>query len=85
MSPITAPEIDEAFQSIIDNEEHVTPDDGDHERLSHYVSKEDIIRSSITGPPVYALCGKKWTPRRNPENCPVCPECKTVYEKMRDE
>ncbi|WP_212747230.1 DUF3039 domain-containing protein [Streptomyces montanus] len=41
---------------------------GDHDRLSHYVSKEDIVRSSMTGEPVFALCGKKRTPSKNPES-----------------
>ncbi|MGW3202291.1 DUF3039 domain-containing protein [Streptomyces sp. NPDC001118] len=44
---------------------------GDHNRLSHYVNKEDIVRSSMTGEPVFALCGKKRTPSKNPERYPV--------------
>lgn len=77
-------DLDAAFRDIVDLEEKVEDDGtGDHERLSHYVSKEDIVRSSMTGEPVFALCGKKWTPTRNPENYPVCPECKTAYEQLQ--
>ena len=60
-------------------------DDGDHERFSHYVPKNKIIESAVTGKPVRALCGKKWTPGRDPEKFPICPDCKKIYEKMRDE
>ncbi len=60
-------------------------EDGDHERFSHYVPKNKIIESALTGKPVRALCGKKWTPGRDPERFPVCPTCKEVYERMRDE
>lgn len=86
-SPLeTKPDTDfeEAFRSILDNEEKTgdnEDDTGDHERMSHYVKKDDIVRSSMTGKPVRALCGKLWTPRKNPEGFPVCPECKAEYDK----
>ncbi|MGO3033127.1 MAG: DUF3039 domain-containing protein, partial [Microbacterium gubbeenense] len=35
------------------------------------------------GKPVRALCGKKWTPGRDPEKFPVCPTCKEIYEDLR--
>lgn len=60
-------------------------EEGDHERFSHYVRKEDIVESAVTGKPVFALCGKKWTPNRAPEKFPVCPTCKEIYESMSDE
>ncbi|WP_129658842.1 DUF3039 domain-containing protein [Rothia halotolerans] len=56
---------------------------GDHERFAHYVRKEKIMESALSGEPVIALCGKVWTPGRDPERFPVCPECKEVYESMR--
>ena len=55
---------------------------GDHERFSHYVKKDKILESAITGKPVRALCGKKWTPGRDPEKFPVCPACKEIYEQL---
>ena len=57
-------------------------DDGDHDRFSHYVKKEKILQSAITGKAVRALCGKKWTPGRDPEKFPVCPTCKEIYESL---
>jgi len=58
-------------------------EEGDHERFSHYVPKDKILESALTGKPVRALCGKLWTPGRDPEKFPVCPTCKEVYEKMK--
>ena len=62
-----------------------TVDPVDHERFSHYVKKDKIMESALSGKPVKALCGKKWTPGRDPEKFPVCPTCKEIYEKMTSE
>lgn len=59
-------------------------DEGDHERFSHYVKKDRILSSALSGSPVKALCGKVWTPGRDPEKFPVCPTCKEIYEKLKD-
>ena len=59
-------------------------DEGDHDRYSHYVKKDNILASALSGKPVMALCGKVWTPGRDPEKFPVCPTCKEIYEKLRD-
>ena len=40
--------------------------DGDHERFAHYVLKDKIVDSAVSGTPVIALCGKKWVPSRDP-------------------
>ncbi len=58
-------------------------EDGDHERFSHYVKKEKILESALSGKPVIALCGKVWTPGRDPEKFPVCPTCKEIYESLK--
>ena len=58
-------------------------EDGDHERFAHYVQKDKILESAVTGKPVIALCGKVWVPGRDPEKFPVCPECKKIYDKLR--
>ncbi|GAB2512785.1 DUF3039 family protein [Paramicrobacterium agarici] len=73
--------LDRELEELIEKE---SIDPGDHERFSHYVKKDKILESAISGKPVRALCGKKWTPGRDPEKFPVCPECKKVYERMRD-
>lgn len=76
--------------SVLDRElEELLEDEGiepgDHERFSHYVKKDKILESAMSGKAVRALCGKKWIPGRDPEKFPVCPDCKKVYERMRKE
>jgi len=61
-----------------------TTDDGDHERLSHFVPKDKLMDAMVNGTPVVALCGKVWVPSRDPERYPVCPECKEIWESMRE-
>jgi hypothetical protein len=58
-------------------------EEGDHERFSHYVQKEKILQSAISGKPVVALCGKVWTPGRDPQKFPICPTCKEIYDKLK--
>ena len=71
--------------SVLEREEQLsTLDEGDHERFSHFVQKEKILESAVTGAPVIALCGKVWTPGRDPEKFPVCPTCKEIYESLNE-
>jgi Protein of unknown function (DUF3039) len=66
-------------------EERVEPEvaePGDHERFAHYVQKDKIMESAVTGSPVIALCGKVWVPNRDPQKFPVCPECQEIYELL---
>ncbi len=58
-------------------------DDGGHDRFSHYVKKEKIVESAVTGKSVRALCGKKWIPSRDPEKYPICPTCKEIYAGLK--
>ena len=68
--------------STLEHEELQDAEPGDHERFAHYVKKEKIVESAVTGTPVTALCGKKWIPTRDPEKFPICPTCKEIYEGM---
>ena len=84
-TPLDAP--DQGGTAVLDRElekllEEELQEPGDHERFSHYVKKDKILESALTGKPVRALCGKKWTPGRDPEKFPVCPECKKIYEQL---
>jgi hypothetical protein len=72
--------LDRELEELLNNEQI---EEGDHERFSHYVPKDKILESALTGKPVRALGGKLWTPGRDPEKFPVCPTCKEVYEKMK--
>ena len=58
-------------------------DDGGHDRFSHYVKKEKIVESAVTGKAVKALCGKKWIPTRDPEKYPICPTCKEIFAGLK--
>ena len=54
-------------------------DDGDHEKFAHYVEKNKIMESAVTGTPVKALCGKVWIPNRDPSRFPICPDCEKIH------
>ena len=65
-------------------EQEQKTDDGDHDRFAHYVRKDKVTQAALGGTPVIALCGKVWVPGRDPEKYPVCPECKEIYDGMRE-
>lgn len=73
--------LDRELEKLLGSEQ---VDEGDHDRYSHYVKKDKILTSALSGKPVIALCGKVWVPGRDPEKFPVCPSCKDIYEKLRD-
>ena len=58
-------------------------EDTDDTRMSHYVKREDILRSAVDGVPATALCGKKWFPGRDPDKYPLCPKCAELMELLR--
>lgn len=83
-SPLSAPS--HQTTAVLDRqavEQEAEP--GDHERFAHYVRKEKILASALSGEPVIALCGKVWVPGRDPNKFPVCPMCKEIYEGLRPE
>lgn len=77
-TPIEAP----ALGTLTEEETKTSHGDGDHERFAHYVRKDKIVESAVTGAPVIALCGKVWVPNRDPQKFPVCPDCQKIYERM---
>jgi hypothetical protein len=80
------PQIGYATETAVDQqvrERTVPTDEGDHERLSHYVDKHKLTEATVMGTPVVALCGKVWVPSRAPERFPVCPECQEIWESMK--
>ena len=81
-SPLSAPE--GGTTGVLERELVEQPvEPGDHERFAHYVRKEKILESALTGEPVVALCGKVWVPGRDPSKFPVCPVCKEIYDGLR--
>lgn len=67
---------------LLEDVEVSTTDNGDHDRFSHYVHKDDAMRGMVEGVPIMALCGKVWVPSRDGSKFPVCPECKEVFESI---
>ena len=63
-------------------DQDLRPEPGDSERFSHYVPKNKLMEALVNGTPVRALCGKIWTPSRDPKKYPVCPECKEIFENL---
>ncbi len=81
-SPLSSPDV--GGTALLDRELVDQPvEPGDHERFAHYVRKEKIVESAVTGIPVIALCGKVWVPGRDPKKFPVCPVCKEVFDGLR--
>jgi hypothetical protein len=72
--------------TVLEREVETTPrtahEDGDHERFAHYVRKEKILESALSGDAVIALCGKVWVPGRDPNRFPVCPACKEIFQGL---
>ena len=69
--------------TLLDERILETNDDGDHEKFAHYVQKEKIVESAVTGKPVIALCGKVWVPGRDPGKFPICPDCKKIFDSLK--
>ncbi|MEJ7634058.1 DUF3039 domain-containing protein [Aeromicrobium sp.] len=72
-------------ETVVDERTDLRTEDGDHEKFSHYVPKDDLTEAMIMGLPVIALCGKVWIPSRDPERFPLCPECKDIWESLSDD
>jgi hypothetical protein len=73
--------------TTLEQEVEITPalshGDGNHERFSHYVRKEKIVESALSGGALKALCGKVWVPSRDPQKFPICPTCKEIHDGLR--
>ena len=77
-APETQPQGGTATIERVEKRELSEP--GDAERFAHYVRKEKIMESALSGDPVIALCGKVWVPGRDPKRFPVCPACKDIID-----
>ena len=81
----SAPQREPSGPSVIEREQvqEQVQEPGDHERFAHYVRKNKVMDSAMSGQPVVALCGKVWVPGRDPKKFPVCPTCKEIFEGLR--
>ncbi|MBA0125711.1 DUF3039 domain-containing protein [Haloechinothrix sp. YIM 98757] len=57
--------------------------DDDAPEVFHYVRKNKIVESAVTGEYVVALCGQVFpvTKQAKPGS-PVCPDCKRIFENL---
>jgi len=55
----------------VEEEQEQRSNDGEGDRFAHYVSRERIAESRLTGRPVVALCGKVWVPKHDPKTSRV--------------
>jgi hypothetical protein len=86
ISAPAAASVSDALDADIDSDTLTRPevtDGGEHDKFAHYVRKKDITESAVTGKAVIAICGKKWVPTRLPDEFPVCPDCKRIYEQLK--
>ena len=77
---MTETDIRQGVSEALDTE---LDEDTDDNRMSHYVKRDDILRSAVDGVPATALCGKKWFPGRDPDKYPLCPRCAELMELLR--
>lgn len=58
--------------------------DDDTPKFFHYVKKDQIVQSAVTGSMVVALCGETFpvTKQAKPGS-PVCPDCERIYRSLR--
>ena len=52
--------------------------------LRHYVYKDDILMSVVTGLPSVALCGYVWVPQGDTDRAPICSVCQEIYDGLTD-
>jgi hypothetical protein len=53
------------------------------EQHAHYVSGRVVTLAYVEGVEIRGLCGYAFTPSRNPDVLPVCPQCAEAYRLLR--
>lgn len=55
----------------------------DRPEVFHYVQKDKIAESAVTGTHVVALCGEVFPVTKSPKpGSPVCPACKEIFNGL---
>lgn len=57
-------------------------DNFEEKKFAHYAEKTAVTEGYVLGTLVTALCGKLFVPSRDPENFPICSECKDILESL---
>ncbi|AZA13738.1 DUF3039 domain-containing protein [Corynebacterium choanae] len=59
--------------------------DDDTPKFFHYVKRDQIIESAVSGKMVQALCGEVFPVRKQAKpGSPVCPKCEEIYKGLRN-
>lgn len=76
MSTATLPDVDT-------RPEGTESTDDDAPEVFHYVQKNKIAESAVTGTHVVALCGQVFPVTKSAKpGSPVCPDCKKIFENL---
>ena len=61
-----------------------TSTNDDTPKFFHYVKKDQIVDSAMSGKLVVALCGAKFPVKKQAKpGSPVCPDCERIYKGLR--
>ena len=61
-----------------------TSQDNDTPKFFHYVKKDQIVSSAVSGDMVVALCVETFPVRKQAKpGSPVCPDCERIYKGLR--
>lgn len=71
------------MSDLLTRPETVTEPETDEPEEAHYFRSEDVLRSTIEGVPVQALCGLWRVVTRAPDNLPVCPRCEQAMAQIQ--
>ena len=66
----------------VDTEADTHTGNGDHDKFSHYIHRDEMMEAFVEGKPAVALCGKIWVPTSDGKNFPLCKPCKEIFETL---
>jgi len=56
--------------------------DAEEPLVAHIVHRDDSMRGYILGERIMAVCGYTFIPSRNPEDKPMCEECREAIGRL---
>ncbi|WP_026157038.1 DUF3039 domain-containing protein [Corynebacterium capitovis] len=65
-------------------EETTSTTGDDTPKFFHYVKRDQIVDSAVSGKMVVALCGQTFPVKKQAKpGSPVCPDCERIYKGLR--
>lgn len=78
---------DPSTDARVETDELPEEDDAQHAHIVKVGPGEKaaavVLEARVMGTPVEALCGYVWVPNKDPQQLPICPKCKDIYEVYR--